>query len=73
VLHIPQQHSDHSVGHLGPYSWTVWTMGLYSLVLRSEVSFGADMSGHFGRYEQCRSISVPNYLGSEVSGYAYLS
>jgi len=44
--------SDHRVGHLGPYGGTVWTIGLDSSVLRSEVSFGhfgtgAEMSGHF--------------------------
>jgi len=48
MLHIPQTWPR----HFRPYCKAVGTMGLDSLVLRSEVSFGhfttgAKMSGHF--------------------------
>ena len=60
---------DHSVGHFGSYGGIVRNMGLDSLVLRSEVSFGhfgtaAEMPGHFWPMS-----TVPNCLGFEVSGY----
>jgi len=62
--------SDHRVGHFSPYGGTVRTMGLGSLVVGSDVSFGAEMSGHFRpiwtvstvEVSHCRSVSGPKFL-----------